>query len=104
MLQLVGIVFPSVALASGAGLDATYIVLDIDEVNAGESDQPLTLTISGEASANAAMPSDATHDLSSRSRTSNKAARLTWKISVQYGFTSPSPKAGRSSNYTLYRL
>jgi hypothetical protein len=77
--QVVGITFPSVDIPAGSTLDDVKIVFDVDEVRPGQSDQPTTITIYGEANTASSAPSTTAGDLSSRTPT---AAAVTWNPEV----------------------
>ena len=73
--QVVGIVFPSVAIPPSAYITEARVIFDIDEVRPGQSDGSVTINIFGESNANAAAPTDTAQDLSNRAPT---AAAVTW--------------------------
>ena len=74
--QVVGITFPGVTVPAGAYIAAASILFDVDEVRPGQSDQPVTMNIYGDLSANSAVPTTTAFDLSSRQPT---AAAVTWQ-------------------------
>eukprot|EP01043_Picozoa_sp_COSAG02_P096180 COSAG02_NODE_32489_length_515_cov_1.040865_1_plen_153_part_01 len=69
-LQVVAIRFPSVDLAPGTTIGTASILFDVDEVRPGQSDQKVSITIFGEASANPAPLTAGSFDLSNRGTTS----------------------------------
>ena len=69
-LQVVAIRFPSVSIAPGTTIGTASILFDVDEVRPGQSDQKVSITIFGEASANPAPLSAGSFDLSNRDTTS----------------------------------
>lgn len=74
--QVVAIVFPNVAIAPGSTVTEAFVMFDIDEVRPGQSDQDVTISIFGEASATPAMPTTTASDLTSRTPT---AANVMWQ-------------------------
>ena len=74
--QVVAVVFPNVDLAPGATVTEAFVLFYIDEVRPGQSDQDVTISIFGEASATPAMPGAGNSDLSSRTPT---AANVMWQ-------------------------
>ena len=74
-VQLVGIRFPSVDIDAQAHVTEAHILFDVDEVQPGLSDTPITVAIHGEASVNSGVISDTPRDISSRPTT---AASVTW--------------------------
>jgi len=74
--QIVSVVFPSVLIEPGSRVTEAIVEFDIDEVRPGQSDQDVTISIFGEASATPAKPSDANKDLSNRTPT---AANVMWQ-------------------------
>ena len=69
-LQVVAISFPSVDIAPGTTIGTASILFDVDEVRPGQSDQKVSITIFGEASANPAPLTAGSYDLSNRDTTS----------------------------------
>lgn len=69
-MQVVAIRFPSIDLAPGTTVRTASILFDVDEVRPGQSDQKVSITIFGEASANPAPLSAGSFDLSNRDTTS----------------------------------
>ena len=73
--QVVGVIFPSVGVPSGAFITEARVIFDVDEVRPGMSDKSVTVNIYGEANTNAATPTTTNGDLSNRVPT---AAAVTW--------------------------
>ena len=69
-MQVVAIRFPSVDIAPGSTIGTATILFDVDEVRPGQSDQKVSITIFGEASANPVTLTAASYDLSNRDTTS----------------------------------
>lgn len=67
--QIVGIVFPSVNIPAGSQVLSAEVYFNVDEVR-DLSAQPVSISIHGEANANAAPPSLVQYDISSRTTTS----------------------------------
>ena len=65
--QLIGIRFPSVDLADP--VNRAWILFDVDEAEAWEASQSVTIGIYGELAVNSAPISDAANDISSRTVT-----------------------------------
>ena len=74
--QVVSVVFPSVFIEPGSRVTEAIVEFDIDEVRPGQSDQDVTISIFGEASATPAKPTDANKDLSNRTPTT---ANVMWQ-------------------------
>ena len=68
-LQVVAISFPNVVIAPGSVIASADILFDVDEVRPGQSDQKVSITIFGEASASPAPLSSTAYDLSNRDTT-----------------------------------
>jgi len=73
--QVVGVIFPSVGVPSGAFITEARVIFDVDEVRPGMSDKSVTVNIYGEANTNPAAPTTTASDLSNRVPT---AAAVTW--------------------------
>ena len=54
--QVVGVIFPSVGVPSGAFITEARVIFDVDEVRPGMSDKSVTVNIYGEANTNPAAP------------------------------------------------
>lgn len=67
--QVVGIRFPSVPVPPHAHITEAHILFDTDEIRPGQSDQPVTIAIHGEANAMPAPLADSAYDLSHRTPT-----------------------------------
>jgi hypothetical protein len=74
--QIVVIVFPGVSIPAGAIVTEASILFDVDEIRPGQSEAGCTINIYGEADPNAAAPTDANGDISSRTPT---AHAVTWQ-------------------------
>ena len=80
--QVVGVIFPSVGVPSGAFITEARVIFDVDEVRPGQSDKSVTVNIYGEANTNPAAPSNTASDLSNRVPT---AAAVTWVPETSVG-------------------